>query len=70
MCRSGETWIVCIRVRLTDWCACGGERIIDLSDEDFATLAPLSQGVIRVRVALGAPPRETITQPPTDTCRP
>ena len=68
VCRSGVTWIACVRVRLTDWCACGGDRIIDLSDEDFRALAvPLSAGVVRVKVALGAPPRENITQPPTDT---
>lgn len=69
VCRQGATFITCVRVRLTDWCACSGERIIDLSDDDFAALAPLSKGVIRVRVAIGAPPRETITQPPTDTIR-
>lgn len=67
VCRSGTTWITCVRVRLTDWCACSGDRIIDLDDRAFAQLADLSKGVIRVRVALGAPPRETITQPPTDT---
>ena len=40
----------CITVRLTDWCACGHGRVIDLSDEDFARLAPLRAGVIHVTV--------------------
>jgi hypothetical protein len=39
-----------IRVRLTDWCGCKGERVIDLSNEDFRRFAPLSRGVIHVRV--------------------
>lgn len=50
--RAGDRSIV---VRLTDWCACFGrnpakERIIDLSDDAFAKLAPLSAGVIVVSV--------------------
>jgi rare lipoprotein A (peptidoglycan hydrolase) len=40
---------VCIRVRLIDWCACRG-RLIDLSDESFSRLAPLSRGLVRVEV--------------------
>jgi hypothetical protein len=40
----------CVSVRLTDWCACRDRRIIDLSDEDFRRLAPLSRGVIEVEV--------------------
>lgn len=41
-----------VRVALTDWCLCTGSRrrVIDLSDEDFGALAPLSAGVIRVSV--------------------
>lgn len=43
-------WVNCTRVRLDDWCACGGGRLIDLSRADFAILAPPSVGVLRVRV--------------------
>ena len=38
------------RVTLTDWCACGGGRIIDLDSRTFAAIAPLSRGVVRVDV--------------------
>lgn len=45
----------CIRVMLNDWCQCSfrqaDERAIDLSDEAFARLAPLSRGVLRVTVS-------------------
>jgi hypothetical protein len=41
----------CVQVRLSDWCACSGKRVIDLSDEDFKRLAPLSTGVIKVEVS-------------------
>lgn len=41
-----------ITVRLVDWCACPGGRVIDLSPGAFARLAPLSRGVIRVAVTL------------------
>jgi hypothetical protein len=37
-------------VRLTDWCACPGGRVIDLDSRSFAALAPLSVGVLRVSV--------------------
>lgn len=44
----------CIRVRLADWCQCyrgeGRERLIDLSDDAFRRLAPLSRGLVRIRV--------------------
>ncbi len=57
----------CVGVVLDDWCACGGARIIDLSDEDFARLAPLSAGVISVTVTLGAgAPAPVPTAPATD----
>ena len=39
----------CIRVTLTDWCACPS-RLIDLSDEAFAALAPLSRGLLEVTI--------------------
>lgn len=39
-----------IRVRLVDWCACKGNRIIDLHPAAFAALAPLSRGVVSVEV--------------------
>jgi hypothetical protein len=57
----------CVEVVLDDWCACGGARIIDLSDEDFARLAPLSAGVISVTVTSGAgAPAPVPTAPATD----
>jgi hypothetical protein len=41
----------CIQVRLTDWCRCrDGRRLVDLSDEAFARLAPLSRGILGVKV--------------------
>jgi len=40
-----------VEARLTDWCACPGRRVIDLSDEDFSDLAPLSRGVIKVTIS-------------------
>jgi len=44
----------CIRVRLTDYCECYAgtdlERIVDLSDDAFRALAPLSRGLVRVTV--------------------
>ena len=53
----------CVTVVLDDWCACR-DRVIDLSDEDFARLAPLSAGVLRVTVKnLGA----VATPPATST---
>ena len=42
----------CVRARLTDWCACGHGRVIDLDRRLFAALAPPSRGVIRVTVTL------------------
>ena len=38
-------------VRLSDWCQCYGSRLIDLSDDAFRRLAPLSRGLIHVRVS-------------------
>lgn len=40
----------CIAVRLTDWCACGHGRVIDLDRRSFAALADPSRGVIPVWV--------------------
>lgn len=54
-----------VTVRLTDWCACGSGRIIDLDSRSFARLAPLSTGVIRVTVSSGGPAPEP-TAPGTD----
>jgi len=52
VCASGH----CTLVRLTDWCQCfkgtARERLIDLDDRAFAALAPLSRGVLRVKVVL------------------
>jgi hypothetical protein len=47
VCRTGR----CVQVVLGDWCGCGGGRIIDLDDQAFAALAPLSLGVVKVRVS-------------------
>ena len=41
----------CVTVTLIDWCACGGERVIDLYSDAFRRLAPLSRGVIDVKVS-------------------
>lgn len=58
-----------VTVKLTDWCACGDRNgkptVIDLDDEAFADLAPLSDGVITVEVeVLGDAPAlpETSTE--------
>ena len=42
----------CVVVRVSDWCACRGSggRLIDLSADAFAQLAPLSRGVIPVEI--------------------
>lgn len=40
----------CIPVTLIDWCACGGDRVIDLYGDAFRRLAPLGAGVIDVSV--------------------
>ena len=40
----------CIRVTLIDWCACEGNRVIDLYGDAFRRLAPLGEGVIPVVV--------------------
>jgi hypothetical protein len=41
----------CVSVKLIDWCACGGGRVIDLYSDAFRRLAPLSQGTVRVTVS-------------------
>lgn len=38
------------RVRVTDWCACYGTRVIDLDRATFALFASPSRGLIRVSV--------------------
>jgi len=38
-------------VRLNDWCACPGGRIVDLDRRDFARLADPSRGVLKVVVS-------------------
>ena len=41
----------CVRVVLSDWCACRtGNRVVDLDRAAFAALAPTSRGVIPVTV--------------------
>jgi hypothetical protein len=43
-----------VRVQLVDWCACGGGSAIDLFGAPFARLAPLSRGIVSVRIEWGA----------------
>ena len=57
-----------IRVKLTDFCACGHGRVIDLDKASFAALAPPSAGVLRVTVSWGNRLNE-IALPATDTER-
>jgi hypothetical protein len=45
----------CVVVRLTDWCACPGGRLIDLDARSFARIAPLSRGLVRVTVSVERP---------------
>lgn len=47
VCGSGS----CVTVKLIDWCACGGGRVIDLYSDAFRRLAPLSQGTVKVTVS-------------------
>jgi hypothetical protein len=55
----------CVVVRLTDWCACGGNRIVDLDRRDFARLASPSLGVLAVTVTpVGAPPDTSTEEKP------
>jgi rare lipoprotein A (peptidoglycan hydrolase) len=39
-----------VTVKLTDWCLCRGDRVIDLDVRSFARLADPSRGVIKVTV--------------------
>jgi len=45
----------CVDATLRDWCACGSRRgvptVLDLSPAAFRRLAPLSRGVVHVRVS-------------------
>jgi rare lipoprotein A (peptidoglycan hydrolase) len=41
----------CVNVILIDWCACGGNHIIDLYSDAFRHLAPLSAGAVHVTVS-------------------
>jgi rare lipoprotein A (peptidoglycan hydrolase) len=41
----------CVTVKLIDWCACPGSRVIDLYSDAFQRLAPLSEGTIQVTVS-------------------
>jgi len=41
----------CVNVQLIDWCACGGNHIIDLYSDAFRHLAPLSAGAVHVKVS-------------------
>ena len=44
----------CVRALLSDWCACGHGRVIDLDRRLFAALAAPSRGVLRVTVSRGS----------------
>lgn len=48
-------------LRLTDWCQCP-RRLIDVDDQAFKQLAPLSKGLLKVTVTFGGP-----ALPATDT---
>jgi expansin (peptidoglycan-binding protein) len=56
----------CVTVIVRDFCACGDRHgrptVIDLSPAAFSELAPLSRGVISVRLE-----RTTVEPPATDT---
>ena len=43
------------RVRIDDWCRCPGGRVVDLAASSFAALAPLSAGLVRVRISRPVP---------------
>jgi rare lipoprotein A (peptidoglycan hydrolase) len=60
VCRSGR----CVTVTVRDHCGCPGNRIIDLSPEAFARLAPLSVGLV-VGTVEGSGP--SVTLPATET---
>lgn len=66
VCRTAETYLACTRVKLTDWCACP-HRLIDLSNAAFANLAPLSRGVVQVRIQYRV--RVQLPLPATDAAR-
>jgi hypothetical protein len=40
----------CVTVKLIDWCACPGSRVIDLYSDAFQRLAPLNSGTVQVTV--------------------
>lgn len=40
----------CVRVTLIDWCACEGDRVVDLYGDAFRRLASLSAGIVPVTV--------------------
>jgi hypothetical protein len=53
-----------VPVTLSDWCACP-RRLIDLSDDAFARLAPLSRGLVLVRITpVGPMPTLPLTDAP------
>jgi rare lipoprotein A (peptidoglycan hydrolase) len=51
-CTNGVCVSRTAKVRLTDWCACYGTRVIDLDRATFALLAPPSRGLVYVSVRL------------------
>lgn len=50
VCRVERTFAVCVKVRLSDWCACYGSRVVDLDVRSFARLGSPSLGLVRVEV--------------------
>ena len=53
-----------VTVTLSDFCQCFGTRLLDLSDDAFARLAPLSRGLVHVTVSSAGP---APTPPMTDS---
>lgn len=53
-------------VRVSDWCACP-RTLLDLSDDAFAQLAPLSRGVINVTIGRVVRGHRVPEPPATDT---
>jgi hypothetical protein len=68
VCHGSSTAQACVKVRLVTSCQCyrgeARERLIDLSKSDFAQLAPLSKGLVKVTVRIAGP---APTPPATDT---
>ena len=62
VCRTTRSSEACTIATVVDWCKCPHGRIVDLSDDVFGVLAPVSVGVIRVSIR-----RLNVALPATDT---